>query len=104
MPLKSRLISSKQQHVSNFSDAVLAKATGVSWSEMARVLGYSHPSCFTRKLNRYRAGNQVLPLQLSCLVETALWRLGRMQTYITIKQYREGCEGVSWHMLPKDLR
>jgi hypothetical protein len=100
MPLKSRMLN-PQLHIRTYNDALLIKATGTSWSEISRTLGYSCPSNFSRKLRKYKNTDTLLPLHLSCLIETALWRLGKMDTFINIKKFREGPESVLWHLLPR---
>jgi hypothetical protein len=73
---------------------------GVTWSNISQALGYAHSSSLGRKLNKYKDGDQYLPLHISCLIESALWRLGKMQTYITMRRMQEGVDSVSWDKLP----
>ncbi len=103
MPLRNALKTQEQQHIRRYSDAVLTRSIGVSWLKMARVLGYGHASTLGRKLNRYKEGDQYLPLHLSCLIESALWRLGRMHAYIAARRVQDGVEGISWDRLPEHL-
>ena len=103
MPIKSRLLSQEEQHICNYSDAVLVRSIGVSWALLSRVLGYSQPSSLSRKINRYRKGDQPLPIQLSCLIEVGLWRLGCMNTFITLKRAQKGSNAIAWHRLPTSL-
>jgi hypothetical protein len=101
MPIQSSLKTRDYQHVRRYSDAVMIASMGVSWSKVSEALGYAHSSSLGRKLNKYKEGDQYLPLHLSCLVESALWRMGKMQTYITMRRLQEGADSVSWEMLPR---
>jgi len=100
MPIQSRLKTREYQHVRRYSDAVMIASMGVRWSKISQALGYAHSSSLGRKLNKYKEGDQYLPLHIACLIESALWRMGKMQTYITMRRLQEGGDSVCWDLLP----
>lgn len=103
MPILSTLRTKDLQHVRKYSDAELTRVIGVTWSDIARVLGYAHISTFTRKLNKYKEGDQYLPIHISCLIEAGLWRLGKMKEFIALRQRQEGVDSICWKKLPNQF-
>ena len=103
MPNIKTLQNPDLMHIVDYQDVELVKACGVSVASMARILGYTHQNGLYCRLKFYRLNARPFPLQVSTLIETALWRLGKMNVYISAKQRRDGRDGINWDRLPDHL-
>jgi len=90
-------------HIRHYQDVELIKACGISLTKMAIVLGYASPSILYERLTPYRRNGNYFTPSVSCLLESALWRLGYMSHFINAKQRQEGVEAINWSKLPEQL-